>query len=196
MPKGVCGYGLAIFDGRVYLFGGWDGNDYLRDVYIYDPVSETWSMGPPLPKPLAYAGAAVSERQIYLVGGYDGNSAHDTSEIFLPDLVSSGGNPWRSGTPMPEGRYRMGVASIADIIYVIGGATNSLESEFPAIAYFNQSGEWRSIDQPPAALGSGLGLTNLGVYIFAIGGMVDNEPKPGNYRYQAMYTFALPIIQK
>jgi DNA-binding CsgD family transcriptional regulator len=201
LPKAICGYGLAVFDGRIYLFGGWDGTNFLQDVLIYDPQRQAWSSGPPLPKPMAYAGAAVSERKIIVVGGFDGKSALATSYIFLPDVALSqdtllSETPWQEGPPMPEERYGMGVASIADILYVIGGTTADVEPKFPAIAYFNQSGEWRSIDQPPVIFGSGVGVTNLGVYIYSIGGFSDNEPAQGNYRYQAMYTFAIPIIQK
>jgi len=39
-------YGGAAIDptGKIYLYGGFDGNNYLKDMSIYDPEKKEWQV--------------------------------------------------------------------------------------------------------------------------------------------------------
>jgi hypothetical protein len=41
--------GVCIYDNKIYLFGGWNGNSSLDTVEIYDPDSGQWQSGPNMP---------------------------------------------------------------------------------------------------------------------------------------------------
>lgn len=195
LPLPLSAYSLATIDGQVYLFGGWDGVRYRDEVFIYNPQEDVWTAGPAMPTARASSGAAVSGRKIYIIGGFDGEAYLTTNEVFSPDRLLSGGDAWLQGPELPEGRAGMGVSSVADIIYVVGGMVNQ-SSQYPAIAFFSNSGEWQAIQEPPMTIGSNPGLIAQGVYIYALGGQSEDLISTANLRYQAVYTFTLPIIRK
>ena len=103
--------------GKLYLFGGWDGQKFLASVYEYDPSLDKWLERTPMPTARGLEGATEAEGSIYVIGGYDGKAVLAVNEIYLPEH-----NTWSKGVPLPVGRYAMGVASIADIIHIIGGS--------------------------------------------------------------------------
>jgi len=195
LPTALSGYALVAFEGRLYLFGGWDGEKYLASVYEYDPGQDTWDAGLAMPTPRGYLGAAVSGRKIFVLGGYDGESALSINEIFLPDLIGSSSTPWQSGEPLPEAKYAMGVTSVADLIYVIGGK-GSPNSQYAFLVYLDPSAEWQSIEAEAGLVRSGLGLTSLGVTLYAVGGSEGDVPTQSNLAYQAIFTLSFPIIIK
>jgi DNA-binding CsgD family transcriptional regulator/N-acetylneuraminic acid mutarotase len=195
LPKALSAYSLAAMDGMIYLFGGWDGAKYLADVYVYNPQSDQWTSAPAMPTARAFSGAAVSGSKIYIIGGSDGRQILTTNEIFLPDKLASGEEAWQPGPELPEGRSAMGVSSVADIIYVVGGKVEGASS-YPALAFFSNSGEWQVIQEPPQPIGAAPGLISQGVYLYSLGGQSEERIASENLRYQAVYTFTLPIIRK
>ncbi len=44
---------------RIYALGGVEGRADLSAVDVFDPASQSWSVGPPLPAPRAFFSAAV-----------------------------------------------------------------------------------------------------------------------------------------
>ena len=61
---------MSAYDGKVYVFGGWDGRGYVNTTFIYDPKTDRWTTGAPLPVGRGFAGAATLNDAIYVVGGY------------------------------------------------------------------------------------------------------------------------------
>jgi N-acetylneuraminic acid mutarotase len=184
---------MVAFEGRLYIFGGWDGKNYLDGVYQYDPNQDHWTELTPMPTPRAYAGAVVVGGKIYVIGGYDGKAALTTNEIYTPNRETEG--PWEGGEPMPEGRYGMGAVSVGDIIQVIGGETD-LESKPLPLAYFPQLEQWQYMEETVFPTGSYLGVVSLGTNLFSIGGEIDQVPLGQNQAYQFMYTISIPVIVK
>lgn len=80
----------AVFDGKVYVFGGRDASNSLTDVVqIFDPLLNTWSSGTSLPSPIAHAAAVTYCDAIYLIGGFDGSVASDQVFRYLPESSSN-----------------------------------------------------------------------------------------------------------
>jgi DNA-binding CsgD family transcriptional regulator len=197
LPMAVSAYALAAFEGQLYLFGGWDGDQYLATVYSYDPETNNWREEPDMPTARAFTGAGIAGRKIYIVGGFDGKQALTLSEVFIPDLIESESSsaPWSPANPLPEAVYAMGVSSVADVLYVVGGKADT-SREYSALVYFDQTGEWQAFNGPEDGAEYGLGLTNLGVNLYAIGGSSQDSPLSNNSNYQVMYTVSFPIIVK
>ena len=51
LPEPRSAYGLINYEGQIFLFGGFDGQEYSAKVFIYDPLIDEWMEGQPLPTP-------------------------------------------------------------------------------------------------------------------------------------------------
>jgi DNA-binding CsgD family transcriptional regulator/N-acetylneuraminic acid mutarotase len=193
IPDALSGYALTTFEGKFFIFGGWDGTAVVDSVYEYNPDSNEWIERSSMPTARAFAGAAVSEGQIYVFGGFDGEKPLSVNELYLP-ANEGGGSPWEIAEPLPSPRYRMGVASLADIIHVIGGIgiDNTAQSslQFPP-----QTQEWESYDNPLTGTWSQMGIGAAGTHIYVVGGELNGAPTTNNLSYQAIYLVNFPVVR-
>jgi DNA-binding CsgD family transcriptional regulator/N-acetylneuraminic acid mutarotase len=194
VPREISGYALVAFEGKMYLFGGWDGHEYVDTVFMYDPGLDEWQTRTPMPTPRAYAGAAVSGGKVFVIGGYDGRTIFSTNEMYLPERDNGMDAPWRESTPAPEARYGLGVTSIADILYAIGGSGKSKNSG-DVLEFNPQENEWKILEGIISQTWAFGGLVPFGTRIFALGGSVNRTPSDQNLSYQAIYTIAIPIVR-
>jgi len=129
LPKSISAYNLVDFEGQMYLFGGWDGEQATDDVYIYDPAEDTWRSGTPIPMPRKDAGAVVLKDKIVVLGGRSDNRVLKDARAYFPSRDSKGEYPWEAFEDLPTPRENFGIASISDIIYVIGGGLSQQDLE-------------------------------------------------------------------
>jgi DNA-binding CsgD family transcriptional regulator len=194
LPTAVSAYALAAFEGRLYLFGGWDGKRYLNSAFAYDPSSDIWTTLPSMLTARAFAGAAVSGERVYVLGGRNQGGILNLSESFLPNYESGAGEAWSSAVPLPEGRYGMGVTSVAGFIYVVGGAAEE-KSELPTLVFLPSNGTWSissdDITQPVV----NPGVVTIEAFLYSIGGEYRGKPVANNQTFQALTTIAVPIIR-
>jgi DNA-binding CsgD family transcriptional regulator/N-acetylneuraminic acid mutarotase len=193
LPIPISGYSLVPFEGKLYLFGGWDGSDYLQSVYAYNPQLNEWERKSDMDKPRAFANATVATGKIFIMGGYNGKQALNENVTYQPGLDDGQGQPWGIASPLPIASYGSGLTSIADVIYLIGGA--SAGNSIP-IAYFYvpQLEEWQKVDLPISMGWSDLGLVTIGLKIYGVGGIIDKNPTGENLSYQAIYMTVFPVI--
>lgn len=194
LPQPVGSYALAAFEGKLYLFGGFDGRNFLGTVYEYDPGQDAWRSKAPLTSPRALAGAAVSGGKVHLLGGYDGKRALDLNQIYQPDQDDGRVNPWSEGVRLPQGRYAMGVTSISEILYLVGGTGDQAQAGTPLV-FITDLDSWQPVELPFEESWSYLGLAPLGTQIYALGGEIDQAPSGQNWAYQAIYLTVLPYIR-
>jgi len=142
MPEARSAYALVAYEGRLFLIGGWDGSRFVDTVYSYDPKLDTWQQKMSLPSPRGYAGAALVGRKIYVLGGYNGRHALDENLIYSPDQDGDAASPWETGQPMPLGRYGMGVASIAEIVELVGGIQEDENQPILSLSYMSYNNTW------------------------------------------------------
>ncbi|HWQ83240.1 MAG TPA: LuxR C-terminal-related transcriptional regulator, partial [Anaerolineales bacterium] len=173
LPAPRSAYGLVAFEGSIYLFGGWDGEKYVNTVYAYDPEQDLWEPRQSLPAPVGYPGTVVAGGRIYLLGGFDGQRAVVDTYQYLPEAAASGEAAWRKLKPLPQGRYAMGVTSIADIIYVVGGISN--QSDLPFLEYILPRDEWIPFSPGEKFDWSHGGMTILGTDLHILGGLGGEE---------------------
>ena len=195
LPVALSAYALTTFEGKLYLFGGWDGQQYVATTYLYDPDLNEWSKGTPMREVRGFAGAAVSGGKIYIIGGYDGTQPLSATEIYLPEQEDrNSGSVWETGVPLPGPRYAMGVTSIADIIHVIGGKGTG-DSPLPVLVFLQQAGDWEELESDQSKGYYHIGLVPLGAHLYVIGGSLNDKPTAEMYSYQAIYTILVPIVQ-
>lgn len=194
LPIAISAYALTAFEGRLYMFGGWDGGQFINSAYYYDPRSNGWQSLTPMPTPRGFAAAAMSGGKIFVIGGKDAQKTLRLVEVYSPDREGSE-NPWQATVSMPEGRYGMGISSVADIIYIVCGQGES-DTPQPSLAFNAQTDTWQSFEMPPSNLGSGLGLALSGEYLFAVGGKTKTTFTAELLAYQVVYTVGIPVIIK
>jgi N-acetylneuraminic acid mutarotase len=118
-------------DGRIYVLGGLatspnetetKGARGLSTVFIYDPRTQRWSQGTPMPEG-SYGLAAVTGKdgRIYAIGGasycYDSCNTIQAVRAFTPQT-----NTWTTLAPLPAWRILPAAAVGTDgRIYVFGG---------------------------------------------------------------------------
>jgi DNA-binding CsgD family transcriptional regulator len=196
MPVPLSAYALAAFEGQLYIFGGWDGAGAVASVYLYDPSEDGWSEVTPMPTPRAFAGAAVAGGRLFVMGGANGDGPADNNWEYAPEREGSGEQPWRERSPLPEPRSHIAVASVADIVHIVGGQGNGPDGQ--PLKYFPQRDEWQSFEAPLAAGWHSLALVVVAVeesYLHALGGRNQADAASTHAAYQATFTIGIPVIR-
>ena len=62
-------YGVPA-NGKLYVFGGWDGGKARGVAYEYDPATDKWTKKTSMPRPAHHAALAVANGKIYVMGGF------------------------------------------------------------------------------------------------------------------------------
>ena len=108
-------HAAEVAGGRVFLLGGVDAGSPGR-VQIYDPTTNTWSLGAPMP----WAGDAVATAtiggQIFAAGGLVGSST--VSNFAVYDTVA---NSWTALGALPVGVHHASAGTDGARFYVFGG---------------------------------------------------------------------------
>ncbi len=168
LPQSIAG-GLVLTDGSfLYLFGGWNGEQYLDTAYLYDVESNSWRPLPSMPIARAFATGSVVTGQLYVVGGYDGQNELAQCHIFDPST-----SQWTMCPDMLLPRAGAGAAVVLNNLYVIGGGlTKENEIGFSEI-YDPNSQTWQIFNTPMLSDTPGwshLAVTNVEVRIITLGG--------------------------
>jgi N-acetylneuraminic acid mutarotase len=193
LPIKISAYALVAFEGHLYIFGGWDGTQYTNSVYMYSPDQDEWQEQTPMPTARGYASAAVAGGKIYVFGGKNSSQILDINEVYQPDLDSGLTLPWSTAAPLPFGRAKMGIANIADIIYLLGG--EGPNQDIVVLAYDPRDETWGQIEAPLPVNWNSLGSYPIGTRLFALGGRTEEGLVNGMWGFQALFTISLPIIR-
>lgn len=113
-------------EGRVFVFGGRQGSSVLNDVWVYDPVTDSWSARAPMPTARAGMGAAWVPRlnAIFVIGGRDGSVPHSGAPLDVVEVYDLNTGTWTVAAPMPIPMmdvYSTVYDPVTHRIYVIGG---------------------------------------------------------------------------
>uniref|UniRef100_A0A7V6CMS9 T9SS C-terminal target domain-containing protein n=1 Tax=candidate division WOR-3 bacterium TaxID=2052148 RepID=A0A7V6CMS9_UNCW3 len=122
MPQKRYDMGFAVFDNKIYVFGGVSRSSsgrliVLRDLNVYDPILDTWFFKRPLPSPRAGACGLAINNRIYVFGGYD-FSENYLDEVLIYDIER---DSWLFYGNMPRPRARMALSYYQPIVHIIGG---------------------------------------------------------------------------
>jgi hypothetical protein len=111
-PRGFSGYASVVLDNRIYFIGS-------NNTQIYDPATEKWSYGAPIPWYLGGSAAATTgvfaPKRIYVMGG-GGVLSYAYNYVYDPET-----DVWNRAADMPTARGDVGIAVVDDVLYAIGG---------------------------------------------------------------------------
>jgi hypothetical protein len=119
---------VVAFEGRVYAIAGRRGtmSTNLASVEIYDPKTNVWTDGPPLPRATGGCAAVVHQGKIYVLGGEAPDVASDELDAMDPKTMT-----WSVVARTPKPRHGLGIGSVGAAIVIPGGG---IKPGFGAVA--------------------------------------------------------------
>ncbi|KAK9803074.1 hypothetical protein WJX73_007021 [Symbiochloris irregularis] len=120
---------MAAINGKIYMTGGYSTNytSTLDSTEVYDPNTNQWTPGSPLPTPRGDLFCdAVGDQFVVLGGFYDptGQFLSDMQRTEVQALAVDTGI-WSSLAPIPQARDDMAMAAMpGNRLLVMGGETN------------------------------------------------------------------------
>ena len=166
-------------NGLIYVIGGEAdfGEDYAACdfVQIYNPVTNSWSTGSPMPTARMQLGVVAGPGgMIYAIGGITDPDLGPVGTVEIYDPIS---DTWSSGAPMPTPRNQFAIATAPDgKIYTIGGKQSYYNYDGPFyddVEIYNPfSDSWDTGSPLPFGIGEMEAVT-VGGAIHVVGGVTD-----------------------
>jgi len=180
LPHPISG-GLILSDGNtLYFLGGWDGERFLADGYVYDPVEDSWSALPPMKHARANAAGGLVANRLYVIGGQDGEQ-----DLALCEYYEPGENAWFDCPAMETARSFAGAAPLANrFLYLIGGASDGQVSFGEVLDI--KTNQWERVEMPmleDVTTWPGLGVTSVESRLFVLGGLMNGQITTESYFY-------------
>ncbi len=137
IPEAVAHSANAVIDKKIYVISGTHyGNEPqnyapINLTQIYDPATDSWSPGAPIPVSIASPAAAVTNgnldpKAIYVVGGLTLIPDEFGGFIYFPQTLAQiyfpENNSWASGASMPTARYALAAIGVDGKLYAMGGS--------------------------------------------------------------------------
>jgi len=198
LPVALCGYALTTFEGRLYLFGGWDGQRIVDSVWVYDPAEARWEKRSPMPKPLSNAQAVTLNNKILILGGQSPQGLEKSVWAYYPNRDVEGEPAWEERAPLSQPRAAMAATTLAGNVYVAGGETpDEVQAESKILwVYTEAEDSWQPAANLPAVEGAFGLMLPVELRLHFLGGIVNNQPSSMHLAYQAIYTINLPVINR
>jgi len=189
LPVKLYGYSLASFEGQLFIFGGWNGEEVSDNVYRYDPSLDEWFPCAPMPTARINAGASVFAGSIAIIGGSNGENSLSSNESFLPNSGTDGGGEWKVNNNLPFKCDYCSSNSFSDQLFVIDSDR--------IWQYSNGTQKWSEIMLKkeqfiPSQIRSEISQAG---YLYIFGGLT-KEGAPANLarKYRLIYTISLPNV--
>ncbi len=121
------------YNGKVYVIGAFTGNccheTPVPNIYIYDPVTKQWSVGPEIPasRRRGAAGCVVHNNKFYLVCGI--TDGHSSGWVSWLDVYDPQNNTWTQLADAPRSRDHFAAAIVNGKIYAIGGRRSGFNGD-------------------------------------------------------------------
>lgn len=195
LPLALSGYALAAYEGRLYLFGGWDGEQALDKVYIYDPDDDRWTEGTPMPTARAYAGAAEIMGRVYVMGGWDGERALDVNESYSPARDTVNDKAWEVEQPIPNEYQNIVLVNFADMLILLAN-NEMVDRSFSDLLYYSiptKSWSMQNLNNMPVKNLEKSGYSALDGNIFIIGGNSNQKLVDNVVSFKVVYSVLLPF---
>ncbi|XP_077293267.1 uncharacterized protein LOC143916177 isoform X1 [Arctopsyche grandis] len=112
-----------VADSQIYIIGGYNGRNVLRNVEQYDPFSKTSKYVANMNRKRQFHATVIVkyvDSQIYVIGGHDGEN-----ELKDVEFYCSKAKKWTNINPMKSNRSQMAAVVLKDYIYTFGGYDGS-----------------------------------------------------------------------
>jgi N-acetylneuraminic acid mutarotase len=196
------GYDTNVVDGKVYIMGGqsspfrpWPSTN---ENTVYDPATDTWTSGSPMPIGVASYASVVVGNKIFVIGGR--NYYYDPSTFNLTQVYDTGTDTWSYGTSMYAPATQIDGGATTGLyapkkIYVFGGLTfQDGESISTAITrvYNPETDSWNTgSSMPTQRVRFNVAVVDDKIYV--IGGQIATENNESSHMYKSENEQYTPI---
>jgi N-acetylneuraminic acid mutarotase len=144
--------GYIQLGGKFYLLGGRS----IKNVDIYDPVSNAWRGTTPPPIELHHFQAVTYDGLIYVIGAWTGPFPYEVnvSWVYTFDPLTE---QWQPGHAIPGDRNRGSAGAVVynDKIYLVGGVVGGHGDHATTVNWVDEydpaTGQWRELPDAPHA---------------------------------------------
>jgi N-acetylneuraminic acid mutarotase/glucose/arabinose dehydrogenase len=167
--------GVAVWNGKIYYFGGLHDGVAVPWADVYDPVADTWMALDDMPRARDHFQAAIVGGTLYAIGGRQGVRAEPFGFNDAYDLTAG---TWTTGlAPLPTPRGGYAVAVVKGHILVIGG--EGADGTFSEVeSYDPVTDTWSSLAGMPTARHGIQAVVWHGQVFVAAGGAAAGGPSP------------------
>jgi hypothetical protein len=128
MPTATSNYASAVVDNKIYVIGGLLKSENYTLNQIYDPATDNWSLGAPSSSITAYGAAGATTgvnapKRIYLLG----QDFTFPEPPYINRVYDPATDAWTIGVPVSTERRGFGVAVVNELLYVVGGFTETFD---------------------------------------------------------------------
>ncbi len=124
-PRQHINHSAVTVDGKIYVIGGVEKRSVDGELKftisdkneIYDPETDTWTEGTPLPTARQATAVTAIDGKIYVIGGSD----KDWNYGGIVEVYDIKNNSWETKTELPDSCFPSGIAVVNNKIYVISG---------------------------------------------------------------------------
>ncbi len=159
---------VGVIDNKIYVAGG-TGTPSQRELEVYDPVANTWTVKAPMSVPRNHTAGGVIEGKFYVVGGRasDFSGSTDALEVYDPQT-----DLWSTRPPMPTARSGLAAVVVNNELWVFGGEDVLDFVEHAEVEVYNPAtNTWRQLPNMPAGR-HGIWASAIGNKIYIPGGGV------------------------
>lgn len=189
LPVALSDYAITVYEGQIFIFGGWDGQEHRNTTYRYDPSTDEWHEESPMNFPRSHARAGVLSGEICVIGGSNAEGPVNPMECFNP-VSKPKGNPW-------EVKIKKYPFNTDDTLYAT--AFDNLFAVKPTgiWQYFRERNAWVSLAfQEELAIPQQTNFTiSPDGYLYLFGGQTEEaELQSRLIRIKLIYTLSIPNV--
>ena len=158
----------CVLNNKIYLIGGWDGENRLNTVECYDPLTDNLSKCQDIPTARSGLTCSVVNDKIYAFGGYNGDYLV-TVECYYP-LTDT----WSTCSNILKARSQLTSAVVKGKIYLIGGGN---EKELSNVECYDPlTDSYTSCTSMPTPRNApSCGVVDNKIYVFGGRSQIDSE---------------------
>jgi N-acetylneuraminic acid mutarotase len=172
----------AVVDGKFYVFGGFNTDDFVSStsqrVSVYEPATNTWKRLGDMPTKLTHSPSVVDGHNVYFIGGYDGlhPKNYGTAVVWKYDTLQ---DDWTTFVPLPVPKGAGTAVLLGREIHFFGGMNQSrtINSGDHFVLNLDDSNPtWRTAAPLPNPRNH-LGGVALNGKVYAVGGQLFEEDR-------------------
>jgi N-acetylneuraminic acid mutarotase len=143
----------------------------LRATALFDPATDTWSEGPPLPAPRHHIVLAAAGDTVYGFGGFVGEGLSNGFQ-FRDDVYAFDGTQWRRVGAMPRPLGETVALALEDRVHLVTGSLHGADAQGASgthLVYDPGADAWSEAAPAPTARSSATGAVIDGQLYVAAG---------------------------
>lgn len=187
----------TVFNNEIYVGGGFVparesvffGLSPSKAIYVFNPESNSWRQGVPLPEARHHLGMVSNEQYLYGIGGFVGVKGKAWQLQKSVHRMTPNGKEWIPGPDLPVVMGESVYASLNNSIHVIGGKTREISTGrgTDTTKHFKLVDDAHWEEAAPATVArNSAGAAVLDGRIFVIGGRASGN-NAGNKQFSEVY---------